>query len=67
MHTPRVLTTVRRDWLTESYVVEWAVELDTGERLCEGSETYGPLWDVDQVERLVAGHTASLMATWLRR
>lgn len=53
-----ISTTCERDWFTDSHVIAWAVLYHEGEHLhslATGTETFGPLWSPEQVERLVSG------------
>jgi len=68
MHTPSeppapvqksvyVSTKVEKDWLSDSYLVFWSVVSETEgvlRTLARGTETFGPLWAPEQVERLVS-------------
>lgn len=52
-----VATRVEKNWLTDSYEVNWAVLEESGDvhrRIATGQEVFGPLWAPEQVERLVS-------------
>lgn len=66
MHTPRVQVTVRKNWQTDSYEAYWSIFDDRDVPLATGHDTYGPLWEAEQVERLIGVRTEALVREWLR-
>lgn len=68
MHTQELGRTlrilVRKCWLTDSYEASVGVYDLSGDPLEVHEAVYGPLWEADQVERMVWADAQRLRALW---